>query len=108
MALTAAPFPHYNARTRPGPVPHPSVEVPVLHDSILEAIGNTPMVRLHRVGAGLECNLFGKCEFLNPGGSVKDRIGYQMVIDAEKSGRIKPGSRSPTAGAGSQAKTSSR
>jgi len=63
----------------------------VLYDTILEAIGNTPLVRLHRVGAGLDCNLYAKCEFLNPGGSVKDRIGYQMVIDAEKQGRIKPG-----------------
>ncbi|MES2745869.1 MAG: cystathionine beta-synthase, partial [Bdellovibrionota bacterium] len=51
----------------------------------------TPLVRLHRVSAGLECNLFAKCEFLNPGGSVKDRIAYEMVVDAEKSGRIKPG-----------------
>ena len=63
----------------------------MLYDTILEAIGNTPLVRLHRVGAGLECNVYAKCEFLNPGGSVKDRIGYQMVIDAEKQGRIKPG-----------------
>ncbi|HKK72024.1 MAG TPA: cystathionine beta-synthase [Candidatus Krumholzibacteria bacterium] len=63
----------------------------MLYDSILEVIGNTPLVRMHRVGAALECNLYAKCEFLNPGGSVKDRIGYQMVIDAEKQGRIKPG-----------------
>ncbi len=63
----------------------------MLFDNILETIGNTPMVRLHRVGAGLKCNLFAKCEFLNPGGSVKDRIGYRMVVDAEKTGRIKPG-----------------
>jgi cystathionine beta-synthase len=63
----------------------------VIYDSILEAIGNTPLVRLHRVGSGLDCNLFGKCEFLNPGGSIKDRIGYRMVMDAEASGRIKPG-----------------
>ncbi len=63
----------------------------MIHDTILETIGSTPMVRLHRVGAHLECNLFAKCEFLNPGGSVKDRIGYQMVLDAEASGRIKPG-----------------
>jgi cystathionine beta-synthase len=60
-------------------------------DSILEVIGRTPLVRFQRLGSGLECNLYGKCEFLNPGGSVKDRIGYRMVIDAEKSGRIKPG-----------------
>lgn len=63
----------------------------MLYDSILEVIGRTPMVRLHRIGAGLDCNLFAKCEFLNPGGSVKDRIGYQMVVDAEATGRIKPG-----------------
>lgn len=63
----------------------------MLFDSILEVIGNTPMVRFQRMGAGLECNLYGKCEFLNPGGSVKDRIGYQMVLDAERNGRIKPG-----------------
>jgi cystathionine beta-synthase len=60
-------------------------------DSILEVIGRTPLVRFQRLGSGLECNLYGKCEFLNPGGSVKDRIGYRMVIDAEKSGRIKLG-----------------
>ncbi len=63
----------------------------MLHDNILEAIGKTPLVRLHRVGAGLDCNLFAKCEFMNPGGSVKDRIGYRMVKDAQEQGRIKPG-----------------
>ncbi|MCX6124600.1 MAG: cystathionine beta-synthase [Proteobacteria bacterium] len=63
----------------------------MLFANILETIGKTPLVRLHRVSKGLECNLYAKCEFLNPGGSVKDRIGYRMVLDAEKSGRIKPG-----------------
>ena len=57
----------------------------------LETIGRTPLVKLNRLGANLECNLYAKCEFFNPGGSVKDRIGYRMVLDAEKSGRIKPG-----------------
>lgn len=60
-------------------------------NNILEAIGNTPSVRLHRVGKTLNCELYGKCEFLNPGGSVKDRIAAKMIEDAEKSGRIKPG-----------------
>jgi cystathionine beta-synthase len=60
-------------------------------NNILEAIGNTPLVRLNRVGSDLPCELYAKCEFLNPGGSVKDRIGYRMVLDAEKSGRIKRG-----------------
>ncbi len=63
----------------------------MLCNSILEAIGRTPLVKLHRVGSNLSCNLYAKCEFLNPGGSVKDRIGYRMVLDAEAQGRIKPG-----------------
>lgn len=60
-------------------------------NSILEAIGRTPLVKLHRVSSGLKCNLYAKCEFLNPGGSIKDRIGFSMVEAAEKEGRIKPG-----------------
>ncbi len=63
----------------------------MLFNNILETIGRTPLVKLNRLGSNLECNLYAKCEFLNPGGSVKDRIGYRMVEDAEKSGRIKPG-----------------
>lgn len=60
-------------------------------DNILKAIGKTPIVKLNKVSEGLDCNLYGKCEFFNAGGSVKDRIGYHMVIEAEKSGRIKLG-----------------
>ena len=63
----------------------------MLCNTILETIGKTPLVKLNRVGNHLDCNLYGKCEFFNPGGSVKDRIALQMVLDAEKSGRIKPG-----------------
>lgn len=63
----------------------------MLFPNILEAIGRTPMVRLNRVAKDLDCEMYAKCEFLNPGGSVKDRIGYRMVADAEKSGRIKRG-----------------
>src|SRR3954470_9780137 len=63
----------------------------MLYENILQAIGKTPLVRLNRIGSNLECNLYAKCEFLNPGGSVKDRIGHQMVADAEAQGRIKPG-----------------
>lgn len=63
----------------------------MLLDNILQAIGKTPLVKLNRVGAELPCHIYAKCEFLNPGGSVKDRIGYAMVESAEKSGRIKPG-----------------
>jgi len=62
-----------------------------LFESILDVIGHTPAVRLQRVGADLPCEMWVKCEYLNPGGSVKDRIGARMLLEAEKAGRIKPG-----------------
>ncbi|MFT5478748.1 MAG: cysteine synthase, partial [Planctomycetota bacterium] len=62
-----------------------------VYESILEAIGNTPMVRIQQVGRETGCEILAKCEFLNAGGSVKDRIGRRMVEEAERSGRIKPG-----------------
>ncbi|MCA9599967.1 MAG: cystathionine beta-synthase [Myxococcales bacterium] len=64
--------------------------MPIL-DSVIDAVGSTPMVRLSRIGRDLPCELLGKLEFLNPGGSVKDRIGVRMLLEAEKAGRIKPG-----------------
>src|SRR5690349_1096146 len=60
-------------------------------DSILQAIGKTPLVRLNRMGAHLRGTLYAKCEFLNPGGSLKDRIGWSMVEAAERDGLIHPG-----------------
>jgi cysteine synthase len=60
-------------------------------DNILQAIGKTPIVRLNRIEKDLACELYGKCEFLNPGGSVKDRIAYYMVEQAEQAGKIRPG-----------------
>ena len=60
-------------------------------ENITQAVGGTPVVRLRKVNDGLKCNLWAKCEFLNPGGSLKDRIGVRMVTEAEKAGRIKPG-----------------
>jgi cystathionine beta-synthase len=60
-------------------------------DSIIDAVGQTPMVRLSRSCHDLPCEVVAKCEFMNPGGSVKDRIGVRMLLDAEKAGRIKPG-----------------
>ncbi len=59
--------------------------------SILDHIGNTPMVQLKRVGAGLNSPVLAKCEFLNPGGSVKDRIALAIVDDAKQRGLLKPG-----------------
>ena len=63
----------------------------MIYNNILETIGKTPVVRINRIGAELQCSLFAKCEFFNPGGSVKDRIGYEMVKNAARAGRIKPG-----------------
>src|SRR5262245_23627798 len=60
-------------------------------NNILEVIGRTPLVRLNRVGRGVRPTLLAKLEYLNPGGSVKDRIGIAMLEAAEKAGRIKPG-----------------
>jgi cystathionine beta-synthase len=62
-----------------------------VYDNILEAVGKTPLVRLHRIGRGLPCPIYAKIEFLNPGGSVKDRIGLSMIVEAERSGRLRPG-----------------
>ena len=59
--------------------------------NILDSIGNTPVVQLNSIGKELECELFAKCEFLNAGGSVKDRIAVRMIENAEKEGKIKPG-----------------
>ncbi len=61
------------------------------HNYILQVIGNTPMVRLNRVTRTVRPTLLAKLEYLNPGGSVKDRIGVAMLEEAEKSGQIRPG-----------------
>ncbi|KTD45769.1 cystathionine beta synthase [Legionella rubrilucens] len=63
----------------------------MIYQTILETIGQTPVVRINRISQELDCELYAKCEFFNPGGSVKDRIGYEMVKKAEEAGRIKPG-----------------
>ncbi|KTD18027.1 pyridoxal-phosphate dependent enzyme [Legionella jordanis] len=63
----------------------------MIYSNILETIGHTPVVKINRIAKELACELYVKCEFLNPGGSVKDRIGYEMVKNAERDGRIKPG-----------------
>jgi cystathionine beta-synthase len=62
-----------------------------LRNSILESVGRTPMVRLNRVTEGLAGSLYAKCEFLNPGGSVKDRIAVELIEDAERRGLLRPG-----------------
>jgi len=62
-----------------------------IQESILAAVGGTPLVRLTRICRDLPVEILGKCEFMNPGGSVKDRIGVRMIADAEACGRIHPG-----------------
>ncbi|GJQ64629.1 MAG: cystathionine beta-synthase [Melioribacteraceae bacterium] len=60
-------------------------------NNILELIGNTPLVKLNKITKGLKPQVFAKLESQNPGGSVKDRIGLQMILDAENQGLLKPG-----------------
>jgi cystathionine beta-synthase len=64
---------------------------PQIHDNILGAMGNTPLVRLNRVARGVRAQVVAKVEYFNPGGSVKDRIGITIIEDAERAGRLKPG-----------------
>jgi len=61
------------------------------YENVLEAIGNTPLIRLNRLAQGLKPRIYVKAEFMNPGGSVKDRIGVAMIDDAERKGLLKPG-----------------
>ena len=64
-----------------------------IKDDITDCIGNTPLVRINNItkAEGIKCEVLAKCEFMNPGGSVKDRIGRRMVVDALKEGRIQYG-----------------
>ncbi|XP_076975122.1 cystathionine beta-synthase [Tamandua tetradactyla] len=66
---------------------------PKILPDILKKIGDTPMVRINKIGKnfGLKCELLAKCEFFNAGGSVKDRISLRMVEDAERAGTLRPG-----------------
>src|SRR4030088_2452048 len=60
-------------------------------DNVVELIGNTPLVRLRNVTAGISATVLAKVEYFNPGGSVKDRIALRMVTEAERGGLLKPG-----------------
>src|SRR6218665_196457 len=63
-----------------------------IYNNILETIGNTPLVRLNKIGKDVtKATLLAKVEYFNPGNSVKDRMALQMVLDAEASGKLKPG-----------------
>ena len=64
---------------------------PIVHDSILDTIGGTPLVRLSRIGAGLRPRLVAKLESFNPGGSIKDRVAVALIQAAERDGHLTPG-----------------
>eukprot|EP00923_Selenidium_pygospionis_P006264 GHVN01010778.1.p1 GENE.GHVN01010778.1~~GHVN01010778.1.p1 ORF type:complete len:523 (-),score=82.75 GHVN01010778.1:514-2082(-) len=96
-------FPEYNGLTKctwspskdPTECPHRHLPIPHRHgkkicDSVLELIGDTPCVRLTRFAKlhGIKCDLIGKCDFFNPGGSLKDRIGYRMLREAYEDKKI--------------------
>ncbi len=72
----------------------------MIYENILKAIGGTPVVKLQRVGAELPVEFYGKCEFLNPGGSLKDRVALRMVEKLETEGKLDEGSTivEPTSG----------
>src|SRR5690242_19319123 len=75
------------AESRPGPEPR-AMEVA---ESLLDLVGDTPLVRMRRVTGELACDVVAKLEMLNPGGSVKDRPAVAMVDAAERDGLLKPG-----------------
>src|ERR1700690_4640827 len=62
-----------------------------IRDGIVDAIGHTPLIKLRRASEATGCTILGKAEFMNPGQSVKDRAGRQMILEAEKRGELEPG-----------------
>lgn len=62
-----------------------------VRSGFIDSIGNTPLIRLRAASAATGCDIYGKAEFLNPGGSIKDRAALAIIEDAEKSGKLKPG-----------------
>ena len=62
-----------------------------IHEGFIDAIGNTPLIKLKAASDLTGCTIFGKAEFLNPGGSVKDRAALGIIRAAEETGKLKPG-----------------
>jgi cystathionine beta-synthase len=81
---TTEACPHFNEERNPRKQ---------IYENILEYVGNTPLVRCNKIAKaeGVECEVLLKCEYLNPGGSVKDRIGVRMVAEGERAGDLQPG-----------------
>ena len=67
---------------------------PIINDSILDTIGDTPLVTLSRIGAGVRPRVVAKLEAFNPGGSIKDRVAVALIEAAERDGRLRPAARS--------------
>ena len=63
----------------------------MIRSDFLDAVGNTPMIKLRKASELTGCNILGKAEFMNPGGSVKDRAAKAIVLDAEARGLLRPG-----------------
>ncbi|MFN2524900.1 MAG: cystathionine beta-synthase [Actinomycetota bacterium] len=82
---------HSVAARLQGTVGWASICIMEIHETLLGTLGNTPLLRLARVGRDLSCQLVGKLEMFNPGGSVKDRIGIRMIEAAEAAGKLKAG-----------------
>jgi cysteine synthase len=62
-----------------------------INNDVIDAIGNTPLIKLRHASEITGCTILGKAEFMNPGQSVKDRAGKQMILEAEKRGELQPG-----------------
>ena len=62
-----------------------------IREGFCETVGNTPLIKLKKASELTGCTILGKAEFLNPGGSVKDRAALYMILDAERSGTLQPG-----------------
>src|ERR1700756_4856765 len=62
-----------------------------IRKDLIDAIGNTPLIKLRHASEQTGCTILGKAEFMNPGQSVKDRAGLQMILEAEKRGELRPG-----------------
>ena len=63
----------------------------MIYSDFLESVGNTPLIKLRKASELTGCNILGKAEFLNPGGSVKDRAAKAIILDAEERGLLRPG-----------------
>ena len=63
----------------------------MIYSDFLESVGNTPLIKLRKASELTGCNILGKAEFLNPGGSVKDRAAKAIILEAEERGVLRPG-----------------